>query len=146
MPVHCGYCGHAISDEAHVVIEYVSALFRDLLDLVVVLLATGNAACAKYNLAILVGQDSLYSGESKRPRYVNSANSRVRMRAAQNASIEHPRQLDVVGVSCLACDSIDSVDARRRATDRLQWRTGGFLLSHREPPFAAASTASREWL
>ena len=88
-------------------------------------------------------EDRFDTGKSERFRNVDSTDPRVRMRAPEYARVEHSREANIVCVGRLARDALDGIDARCCMTDCLQRRDRGvLLLSHREPPFAAASTAS----
>jgi hypothetical protein len=111
-----------IADEPHRIVERVAPLLRDLLDVVVVLLAAGDAARAPDDLAVLAGDDCLHALERPSFRSVDGSNTRVRMRAPQHPGVEHSRQLDVVGVLRASGDALDGVDARRRVPDGRQGR------------------------
>ena len=116
---------HRLADEAHRVVERVAALLRDLLDLVVVLLAAGDRAGAPDDRAVLVREDRLDARQRPRLRRRRWPDARVRMRAAQHARVEHARQLNVARVGGAAGDALDGVDARRRMADGLERRQAG---------------------
>ena len=111
---------HRFSDETHRVIERVAAVLGDLLHLVVVLLATGDAAGTPDDLRRLVRQDRFHPRERLRAGGVDGPDAGVRMRATQHLRVEHPGQLHVVGVLCAARHALDCVDARRRVPDGVQ--------------------------
>src|SRR5438128_10439455 len=119
MTINGGDGCNRLANEAHRVVENVPALFRYLFDVVVVLLPAGDAAGAKDDLAVLVRQNRLHAGKSKRLRSIDTADPRVRMRAAQDARIEHSRKLNIVGVCSLAGYALDRINAWCRIDEDL---------------------------
>src|SRR5206468_9423952 len=135
VPVDCSDSRYRFADEADRIVENVAALQGDLFDVVVVLQSAGNTAGTPDNLTILMREDRLHAWKSEGPGDIDAANSRVRMRAAEDARIKHAGELTIVCIGRFAGDTFQCVDARRRVADRLQRSNGGVvLLSHREPP------------
>ena len=62
VPVHGRDGCHRIAHEAHGVVERITPVLRDFLDLIVVLLSARDPAGAPYDLAILVSEDCLDAG------------------------------------------------------------------------------------
>src|SRR5947207_14778502 len=102
MPVHGGDCRNGIADEAHGIVEYISPVLRDLLDVVVVLLTARYRSRAPNHLAILVSQYGFHAGQGLRLRQINLPDARMRVRAAEYTRIEHAGQPDVICVCGLS--------------------------------------------
>ncbi len=115
---------HRLADESHGIVERVPAVLRDLLDLFVVLRAAGNGPGAPEDRAVVVRDDRLHAGHGQRLRRVDPDDARVRMRASQDARVEHAGQLDVAAVGRLACRPLDRVDAMRGVAERREGADG----------------------
>ena len=76
------------------------------------------------------------AGHGPRTRNIDVQDLRVRMRAAQEASVEHPRQRQVIGKLRLAADFRERVRLGQRLADDSE------LFRH-APLAAASSTASK---
>src|SRR5437867_12441809 len=114
MTIDCSDSRYGLADEPHGIIKNIAALPGDLLNIIVVLQPAGNSAGSPDDLTILVSEDGLHSGNSKRLAHIDPAASRLRMRAAENSRAEPPRTLYAVRVGCLAGDTSESIDTRRR--------------------------------
>src|SRR5215831_14847715 len=124
MPVDRGNCSNGITDETNRIIEDIATVFRDFLNVIVVLLAARYTTGSPDDFAVLMSENRLHAGKSHSFRRVDAANPRVR----------HPGQLYVIGVGCFACYTLQSIDAWCGMADSCQGGDGGILLlSHREP-------------
>ena len=96
-------------------------------------------------LEVLGGDDSCDVGVRERPRGVDRDDARVRVRAAQQRAVDHPRQPDVVEVRALAADEAGVLLALQAAeADRALGRAGSEG-SRRRPcsdPLLAAGSCS----
>ncbi len=88
--VHGRDGGNRLADVAHRVVERVTPLRRDLLDVVVVLDAARDRAGAPDVVAVLVRDDCLDAGQRARLREIDGFDARVRMGAAQHLRVQHP--------------------------------------------------------
>ena len=111
--------GNRFTREADRIVECVAALRRDLLHLVVVLLAAGDRPGAPDDATVFVRDDRLDARERTRLRRVDAPDARMRVRASQHTRVEHARQLHVGGVDGLARDPLSAIDPRRRFSNRM---------------------------
>src|SRR5437870_10935699 len=117
MTIECSDSRYGLADEPHGIVEHIAALPGDLLDIIVVLQSAGNSAGSPDDLTIVVSEDGLHSGNGKRLGHIDTADSRVRMRAAENPRVEHPRKLNVGRVGCLAGDMFVRIVTRLGVPD-----------------------------
>ncbi len=66
---------------------------------------------------VFVGDDGFDARELKRLGDVDAADARVRVRAAEDARVKHPGQMNVAGIGGRAGDALDGVDAGRGVAD-----------------------------
>jgi hypothetical protein len=109
--------GHRVAGEAHRVIEKVAPVAR--------------IAGGPYYRAILVGDDGFDTRQREGARTGDAADSRVRMRAAQDARVEHSRKAEIAGVNGGPGYALDGVDARLGAADGFE-RGHAFLRARAE--------------
>ena len=148
VPVDRGHRGHGLADEAHRVIEHIPNVFSDILGRVVVLAPPRYGARTVDQLVCLVRDDRPHARQGLGPRYVDTADARVRMWAPQNPCVQHPGEPNVARIGGSPGHTLVCIDARDVVTNRVHGPDlpGRLLRAHGAPPDsevpATASTAS----
>ena len=129
--VVCGHHGHAVSHEAHLVVEHHRVVGRRLGPA----LTGGRVRHARH---VFVREDADDPGHGAGLAGVDAGDAGVRVRGVEDARVQHPRHLDVVDERAAPGGELDAVHAPLRPADRLQIR-------HRQDlgPLAAARAAAR---